>query len=148
MRSALEVVAYVVQSNPTIESVTCVTYAEGSNWPGLPAAGEGVNNELLLKAIQQDRGERMLTQLSRDEGFEQHLRDVIQGFGCEQIVGDHFQGPSCGWRVSAHTHDGFQVCSLSYESGVAGAIARNFLSRKRVVIGIGQVLSLLRLRTS
>jgi hypothetical protein len=87
VRSAHEVVAHVVQSNPTIESVTLVTYIEGPNWRGRPACGDKFSGPLILDAIQQDRGERLLTSLSRAKITEEYLRDAAEKLSSSKLLG-------------------------------------------------------------
>ena len=87
MRSVHEVVAHVVQSNPTIESVTLVTYVEGPNWRGRPACGDEVIGPLLLDGIEQDRGERALTNLSRTKITEEYLRDAAENLSHGKLLG-------------------------------------------------------------
>lgn len=87
LRSAYEVIAHAVQSNPTIESLTLVTYEEGPNWRDLRHTDEGADILLLLKGLQQDRGERILTKLSRKEVSAENLRDIAQSLGNNKLLG-------------------------------------------------------------
>jgi hypothetical protein len=87
VRSAYEVVARVVQSNPAIESLTLVTYVEGPSWRDRPHAVEGADIELLVNGLQQDRGERILTKLSRREVSAERLRGFAERLPNNKLLG-------------------------------------------------------------
>jgi len=72
-RSAYVVVADIVRSNPTVESLTLVTYVEGPNWRDLPRKADTPSVELLLGGLEQDRGERILAKFSRTEVTAENL---------------------------------------------------------------------------
>jgi hypothetical protein len=85
--SAYEVVAHIVDSNRSIESLSLVTYEEGPNWRDLRRTDEGADVGLLLKGLQQDRGKRTLTKVSRAEASAENLRDVAQSLPNNKLLG-------------------------------------------------------------
>jgi hypothetical protein len=87
VRSAYDVVAHVVRSNPELESLTLVNYEEGTNWRDLPHLGEGPSLGLLLKGLNQDKGLRVLTKVSRQEASAEHLCDIAQTLGGNRLLG-------------------------------------------------------------
>ncbi len=87
VRSSYEVIAHIVQSNPTIDFLTLVTYEEGPNWRDLRHTAQGAEAVLLLKGLQQDRGERILTKLSRREVSAENLRDVARSLNSNKLLG-------------------------------------------------------------
>lgn len=85
--TAYEVVAHIVDSNPHIESLSLVTYHEGTDWADLPRPAEGDELPWLLMALQQDAGERILTELLRNEVSAERLRAIAQGLRGHQLLG-------------------------------------------------------------
>ena len=76
MSSAFEVVGQVVHSNPTIESLALVTYLEGPNWRELPQTDRDSSPVSLSRGISQDRGKRVLREVSRNQASAESLRDL------------------------------------------------------------------------
>jgi hypothetical protein len=87
VRNAYEVVEDVVESNPTIESLTLVTYVEGLTWRDLRGTSENGSTDLLLKGLHQDRGERILTTVSRTEVSAKNLGDMSQRLRDKKLLG-------------------------------------------------------------
>lgn len=87
LHSAYEVVAHIVQSNAEIESLTLVSYEEAPNWLDLHRADRGADVLSLLKGLQQDRGERILTRLSRKEVSPQSLREIAHSLCNNRLLG-------------------------------------------------------------
>lgn len=86
-RNAYEVVASAVDGNPAIESLTLVTYQESPNWGDVPHAGESTDLPMLLKGLQQDSGERILTNLSREDASAENLREIAEGLRGNRLLG-------------------------------------------------------------
>jgi hypothetical protein len=87
VRSAFDVVANVARSNPTIESLTLLTYEEGTNWRDVARAGEGSSLAILLKGLSQDRGRRILTRIPRGEASQENLSNLAQSIGAGRLLG-------------------------------------------------------------
>lgn len=85
MRSAYEVVADVVNSNPDIECVSLVSYEENPTWRDRLHAGEGNGLPLLLEGLNQDRRPRVLTSVPRMEA--EKLREIAGGLGENRLLG-------------------------------------------------------------
>ena len=85
--TAYEVVAYIVDSNPHVESLSVVTYHEGPNWGDAAPPVERTDLPLLLKGLRQDRGERIPTKLSRNEISAERLRAIAQSLRSDQLLG-------------------------------------------------------------
>jgi hypothetical protein len=85
--SAYEVIAHIVQSNPSIESVTLVTYVEGPNWRDLTQQGEHTSVGARLRGLLQDQGERILRKHSRDEISVKNLRDITLKLSDNKLLG-------------------------------------------------------------
>ncbi len=94
--TAFEVLAYIVESNPHIESLTLVTYHEGPNWRDMPQPAEGDELPMLLKGVRQDSGERILTNLLRNEVSAERLKALAQGLRGRQLVGVVSRVPLAG----------------------------------------------------
>jgi hypothetical protein len=84
--TSYEVVAEIVESNPSIESLTLVTYHEGPNWRDV-AQPETKELPVLIKGIRQDAGERVLSRLLRAEVTAERLKNVAQSLRTNQLVG-------------------------------------------------------------
>jgi hypothetical protein len=82
-----EVVAYIVDSNPSIESLNLVTYQEAPNWRDRIHPGPDNDLAALLRALQQDTGTRILTRLLRKEVSARNLRAMSQDLAPHQLIG-------------------------------------------------------------
>lgn len=89
VRSAFDVVTEIVQSNPAIEFLTLVTYSEGPDWRELPHPQGKDEIEFLLAGLQQDRGERALTRLSRNEISDEKIRQSVENLPEHKLLGIH-----------------------------------------------------------
>ena len=88
MRSAYEVVAEVVNSNPDIECVSLVSYEENPTWRDRLQAGEGnIGLPLFLEGLNQDRRPRVLTSVPRMEAAAEKLREIAGGLGANRLLG-------------------------------------------------------------
>lgn len=87
MRSAYEVVADVVSSNPDIESLTLVSYEENSTWRDRFRAGKGAGVPMLLEGLTQDRRPRVLTSVPRLEADADKLRGIVGRLGENRLLG-------------------------------------------------------------
>ena len=85
--TSYDVVARVVQANPSIQSLSLVTYHEGPNWHEHPPLGQGDDLPALLRGIRQDAGERILARLSRDEASAGRLREFVAHLGDGRLLG-------------------------------------------------------------
>lgn len=85
--SAYEVVAHIVDSNPDVESLSLVTYHEAPDWADLPQPAEGDDLRWRLLGLQQDAGERILTELVRNEISAERLRAIAQSLRGQQLLG-------------------------------------------------------------
>lgn len=85
-QSAYEVVAEVVQFNPTVESMTLVSYVEGPTWRDLLQTRDGPNVESPLNGLQQDRGERILTNLPRKGVSAGNLRGLAESLPDDRLL--------------------------------------------------------------
>jgi hypothetical protein len=83
---AYEVVAQIVAANPGLESLHLVAYHEGPNWRDLRQPGQDSSVDFLLQGIQQDRGERILTKVLRDEISTDKLLGFARGLGEDQLL--------------------------------------------------------------
>jgi hypothetical protein len=86
-RSAYEVITDVVKSNPTVAYLMLVSYVEGPNWRDLPHAGDGADVELIVRGLQQDRGERILTELPRTKVSAERLRNFAESLPNNRLLG-------------------------------------------------------------
>ncbi len=87
MRSAYEVVADIVSSNPDIESLNLVGYEEHSTWRDLLRAGEDAGLPLSLKGLEQDRRPRDLIIVPRGEAAADKLREIAGSLGENRLLG-------------------------------------------------------------
>jgi len=85
--SCYDVVAQIVESNPTIESTALVTYVEGPNWRDLPSVGEGASLARRLRGLKQDRGERVFTKVLRSEISANNLCHTAQTLRGNRLLG-------------------------------------------------------------
>jgi hypothetical protein len=84
--NSYEVVAEIVRRNPSIESVTVVSYEENLSWrdavdlenPAVP---------LRLKGLQQDQGSRILTKLPRADISEDKLYEITRDIENDRLIG-------------------------------------------------------------
>lgn len=72
-KTACDVVANIMCSTSNIDSLSLVNYVEGPNWRDLNERSEKTDASL-LRGIEQDRGERIITRLSREEVSAEKLR--------------------------------------------------------------------------
>jgi hypothetical protein len=87
VRSAYEVVADIVSSNPDIESLNLVSYEENSTWRDLLHTREDHGLPLLLEGLKQDRRPRVLTSVPRMGAAAEKLRDIANGLGENRLLG-------------------------------------------------------------
>jgi hypothetical protein len=112
VRNAYDVVAHIAQLNPSIETITVVTYREGPNWRDLHRPGEDAEATFLRNGISQDRGPRVLTEIPRSEASAEKLCNMAQSLGETGLLGVCSRVRLAGGK-SAHIPMMDFICSIS-----------------------------------
>jgi hypothetical protein len=87
MDSVFDVVATIVHSNPSIEYLTLVRYIGGKNWGDRAQTPEAGKVEWSRTGMKQDRGERVLTKLSREEVSPESLHELAKSLSEDKLLG-------------------------------------------------------------
>lgn len=85
--NAFDVLAQIVEVNPSIEGLTLVSYMEKLNWRDLTQSQGLAELDALIVGTQQDRGERALRKIVRTEATAARLRCVAEELPKEQLLG-------------------------------------------------------------
>jgi len=86
-RTACDVVARIVESNPTIETLSLVSYVEGPNWRDLQNARDADNLPFLLRGLGQDRGERISMEIPRNDASPERLAKIAWSLPDNRVLG-------------------------------------------------------------